>query len=666
MNLFRYIALSVLFFSLTLSRAQVEDSTLFDGYVVTAEIQPTKSSESVQNIRLISQKTIEKQGAVNLSDLLSKEMNIRVGNDNILGSSLSLQGISGQNIKILLDGVPLIGRENGNIDLSQINLTNIEKIEIIEGPLSVIYGTDALGGVINLISKKISLNKNSLVNAQSYYESIGHYNFGGGAIFKLNNVNISANLNRNFFAGYSPDNTRVMLWKPKQQVFGSFGIHSDVSKKIRVRFKTDIFSEKIENRGTPVINHLEAYAFDEYYLTNRSITSLDVSYKQDVRTNWNVLSSFGFYQRDKITYRKNLVNLFSDVIPTQEANSSTSFLNFMSRGTYSKITSKVFNYQFGYDINVNSAFGTRIVSEKGKMNDFAVFSCFEYKPNKFFTLKPGIRATYNSIYPAPLVPSIQLQYSRFKNLTMKYAYGRGFRAPSLKELFLDFVDFNHNITGNENLKAEMSDNHNLTFKYKLKHQSKKISFIDVVFFHNSIYNQIAIVAVSPIDLAYTYQNIDNFYSKGASLNVSSKIKDFRYNIGASYIGVYNNAFDVLKNNKFLYSPELRAQLSYSLKIKEHEPVSLSLFYKYNGVMNGFAFNETRDIVPTKIAAFNILDVTANRTFWDKKLSLTLGVKNLLNITNVLATGNTSVHSGGSNSMPISVGRSLFVQLLLKI
>jgi outer membrane receptor for ferrienterochelin and colicins len=196
--------------------------------------------------------------------------------------------------------------------------------------------------------------------------------------------------------------------------------------------------------------------------------------------------------------------------------------------------------------------------------------------------------------------------------------------------------------------------------------SKKISFIDLAFFHNSIYNQIAIVAVSPIDLTYTYQNIDNFYSKGASLNVSSKIKDFRYTLGASYIGVYNNAFDVLNNNKFLYSPELRAQLTYSLKIKKHEPVSLSLFYKYNGVMNGFAFNETRDIVPTKIAAFNILDVTANKTFWDKKLSLTIGLKNLLNITNVLATGNTSVHSGGSNSMPISVGRSLFAQLLLKI
>lgn len=646
--------------------AQVEDSTMFDGYVVTAEIQPTKSSQSVQNIRLISQKTIEKQGAVNLNDLLSKELNIRVGNDNILGSSLSLQGISGQNIKILLDGVPLIGRENGNIDLSQINLSNIEKIEIIEGPLSVIYGTDALGGVVNLISKRIALEKNSLINAQSYYESIGHYNFGGGGIFKLNNVNLSANLNRNFFSGYSPTNSRVMLWKPKQQVFGSFGIHSDVSKKIRIRFKTDIFDEKIENRGSPVINHLEAYAFDEYYLTNRSITSLDIYYKQNARTSWNVLSSFGFYQRDKITYRKNLVDLNSEIIPTQEANSSTSFLNFMSRGTYSKVTSKVFNYQFGYDVNVNSAFGTRIVSEKGKMNDIAVFSCFEYKPNKYFTLKPGLRATYNNIYPAPFVPSIQFQYSRIKNLTMKYSYGRGFRAPSLKELFLDFVDYNHNITGNENLKSEMSDNQNLTFKYKWNKKRKKTTFIDLSLFHNSIYNQIAIVAISPIDLTYTYQNIDNFYSKGAALNISSKIKEFRYTIGGSYIGVYNNAFDLLNNNKFLYSPELRAQLSYSIKIKQIEPVSLSLFYKHNGVMNGFAFSETREIVPTKISAFNILDITANKSLWDKKLSLTLGVKNLLNVTNVLATGNTSVHSGGSNSMPISVGRSLFIQLLLKI
>ncbi|MDP2174774.1 MAG: TonB-dependent receptor [Bacteroidota bacterium] len=646
--------------------SQIEDTAIFNTVVITGEIKPTESSKSVQNVRIITLKTIERQGAVNLGDLLSKELNVRLSNDNILGTSLSLQGISGQNIKILLDGVPLIGRENGNIDLSQINLSNIERIEMIEGPLSVIYGTDALGGVINLISKKITLDKNSQINANAYTESIGHTNVGAGGIFKFNNANISASLNRNFFSGFSPNSSRVMLWKPKQQVFGSFGIHSDVSKKIRVRFKTDIFSEKIENRGSPVVNHLEAYAFDEYYLTNRNINSLDINFKQNTKTNWNVLSSFGFYQRDKITYRKDLVTLQSDVIPTQEANTSTSFLNFMTRGTYNKTASKIFNYQFGYDINLNSAFGSRILSEKGKINDYAIFSCFEYKPNQFFILKPGFRATYNNRYSAPFVPSIQFQYGRVKNLTIRYAYGRGFRAPSLKELYLDFVDYNHNITGNTNLKAEMSDNHNMSFKYKLKVKKSRIVYIENSYFYNKIYNQIAIVAVNPIALEYTYRNIDFFRSNGANLNVTTQSSKLIFSMGASYTGVNNNAFLQVNQNKFFYTPEVRSQISYMKSFKKLDKTTFSIFYKHNGTLMGYALDDTRNVVSTRIEGFSILDCTINQPFYHKKASLTFGVKNILNVTTIQATGNTTVHSGGSNSMPISVGRSGFIQLNVKI
>merc|ERR1711965_356759 len=96
--------------------------------------------------------------AVTLKDVLVNQNNIRVAQDNVLGSSMSLQGMSGQNIKILIDGIPVIGRLNGNIDISQINLNTIERIEIIEGPLSVNYGTDALAGTINLISQKNKKN----------------------------------------------------------------------------------------------------------------------------------------------------------------------------------------------------------------------------------------------------------------------------------------------------------------------------------------------------------------------------------------------------------------------------------------------------------------------------------------------------------------------------
>ena len=81
--------------------------------------------------------------------------------------------------QILVDGIPVIGRTNGNIDISQLSLTNIERVEIVKGPMSTLYGTDALGGVINLISAKDTENKFS-ANGIGTYESVGRYNFDLG------------------------------------------------------------------------------------------------------------------------------------------------------------------------------------------------------------------------------------------------------------------------------------------------------------------------------------------------------------------------------------------------------------------------------------------------------------------------------------------------------
>ena len=122
--------------------------------VITAQYAPNSLEKAVHKIKVIDRKKIELMGAVNLEDVLTNEANVRISQDNVLGSSTSIQGVSGQNVKILIDGVPVIGRLGGNIDLSQINLNDIERIEIIEGPLSVEYGSNALAGTINLITKK--------------------------------------------------------------------------------------------------------------------------------------------------------------------------------------------------------------------------------------------------------------------------------------------------------------------------------------------------------------------------------------------------------------------------------------------------------------------------------------------------------------------------------
>ncbi len=125
--------------------------------VVTGQHSPQSAKNSVYKVRTIEQKRLETQGANTLQDVLANELNIRFSRDNALGTSgVSIQGISGQNVKVLIDGVPMVGRSgvSNEIDINQINVNTIERIEIVEGPMAVNFGADALAGVINIITKK--------------------------------------------------------------------------------------------------------------------------------------------------------------------------------------------------------------------------------------------------------------------------------------------------------------------------------------------------------------------------------------------------------------------------------------------------------------------------------------------------------------------------------
>ena len=169
-----------------------------DEVVVTGQLNPVAKNNAVQDIILVSNKTIKSNLFNNLGDLLKYQSNFNLSNDNILGSSILMQGVSGQNVKILIDGVPVIGRLNGNIDVSQLNLSNIDKIEIIKGPLSVNYGSDALAGTINLISKKVISNKLNF-SFKNYYETVGVYNLDFTINFGYKKHKFSSIFQRNFF-----------------------------------------------------------------------------------------------------------------------------------------------------------------------------------------------------------------------------------------------------------------------------------------------------------------------------------------------------------------------------------------------------------------------------------------------------------------------------------
>ena len=195
--------------------------------VITGQLTEKYNDETVHKVHVITSKQLNSGLFTDLGQVLEKELNMKLLQDNVLGSNISIQGISGENVKILIDDIPVIGRLNGNIDLSQISLKNIDRIEIIEGALSTLYGTDALAGTVNIITKKEPDFSKSF---STYYESIGKYNFDYILAKQLNNQTITYQFERNYFNGWSKNQKYTLLpteelanenrfkaWKPKEQ-----------------------------------------------------------------------------------------------------------------------------------------------------------------------------------------------------------------------------------------------------------------------------------------------------------------------------------------------------------------------------------------------------------------------------------------------------------------
>ena len=635
--------------------------------VVTGQYGETSLKNSVYKVKLIDQKRIQQQGAVTLKDIMANELNIRISNDPVLGSGMNIQGMSGQNVKIMIDGVPVVGREGGSIDLTQINLNNIERIEMVEGPMSVNYGTDALGGVVNLITKKGTKN---IIDAgiTSYYESSGKYNTGFTTSMSSGKWNMQINGARNFFDGFSYKETgRFMNWKPYTQYFGDINF-GRVTKNSSIRMQNSYFEEKVTDRDSGTITPYYAFGIDHYYFTRRLSSSLFYHKKLNDKYTLDVLGSFNYYRRINNTYSKDLVTLVETIVPATDQQDTTYFYNGMSRGTISanNIT-KWFAYQAGYEVNYEQNKGSKIQGGVQSIADYNVFGSTELKVANRLMVKPGLRLIYNTKYNAPITPSLNFKWDLRDFLSIRGSYGRGFRAPSLKELYLMFVDPNHNVLGNPNLKAEVSDNLQLATTMEWK-ASEHIFRVEPSAFYNHLYNKISLLqnqtGGSSNTIFYRYGNIDEYQSKGVNLNTEYRTPRYSYVLGYSYAAINNKLNNHPETNKFYYSNEVRFNFNYSFPKKN---LSLGLFYKFNGKQQIPQLDtKSQSVVLGYINPYSLMDITATKQILSKHVSITAGCKNVLNLKNVSANMASGVHSDISTSAMIGMGRLFFCSLVFQL
>ena len=619
---------------------------VMDRVVVTGQITPASTQKSVYNVKVIGQNKIKAQAANNLQELLTTESNIRISQDNILGSSININGISGANIKILQDGIPIIGRLNGNIDLSQINLNNVKNVEIIEGPMSTIYGSDALGGVINLISKKPQCERLEF-EAGSYLESVGKFNFDASLRYSYKELSLMLNAGRNLFQGYdlNDDDRRDLQWNPKEQYFADLGAAYTIDNH-NIRFSSKYFNEYILNRGSLRPPYFET-AFDDKYRTNRITNSLFYNAKFGDKHFLNITTAYSYYNRKKNTYFKDMLTLDETLTNSPSDQDTSVFDSYVLRAVYSndKLT-KILKYQLGVDCNFDHADGKKIKNNSQHMNDIAAFLSLQIDTYNNCTIHTALRVIENSKYNAPIIPSINLKYDPFENLIFRISYAKGFRAPSIKELYYQFVDINHNIYGNEELDAEKSDSYNASVFFSINNETQYICF-EPKFFYNKINDMITLANID----GDTYKNINigSYETIGSNLTVKYVQSKFSLKSVLSYTGRSNSLHKTTDAPKFSFSPEISLSADYKIEAIDSK---LSLFYKYTGEMPAFTLvdNQAQEYF---IEDYHTLDLSISRHCFDL-FDIVIGAKNLFDVNNIKSSRSVSsgVHSS-SSSLPVA-------------
>lgn len=659
------------------SRLDSIKSSSLDEVVVTGQFAPQSMSESVYRVRLITNDQIRLRASTSVENILSNQLGVRFSNDLTLGESdIQLMGMSGQNVKILVDGVPIIDRGATKQSLSQIDINNIDRIEVVEGPMSVVYGTDALAGVVNIITKKAKSDDNLIVSLRvqeetageeySTFQNEGIHNNNLSVGWVKNGFNATVSGSRNNFGGWQGNSVgRALDWNPKEQwiASGSIGYRN---QKSNTWYRLDYLDEDIYSPG--VLNELNLRAVDKNYLTSR--------YTHVLQSNWSINNQLGFsgslsyqdYERATRTMRHDFKNGTSELSTGDGEQDVAAFTSFVFRGTMQYKLNEMVSFQPGIEINSSKGSGQRIDGDP-VINDYAFFVSSEVKPLEWLNLRPGLRFINNSVYDAPpVIPSLNAKVNLNKDFDLRAAYARGFRSPALRELYFVFFDSNHSIQGNENLKAEYSNSFNTYVSWHGQNFGGVNLTSTVGGFYNEFDNLIDVGVDAENNSINTYINIDKFRTIGTLFENRVEWKDLTATLGLSYIGRYNRLSEEETNTPSMtWSPELSSDLMYHIPKWK---MGVNLFYKFNGarpsyetqILSGGELATRR----ASIAAHHLADLSVNKSI-NKYITLIGGVRNLFNVTRIDNTslGGDGAHNEATGSVPVSYGRSFFLGLNLQ-
>ena len=551
--------------------------------IISATRTPRELSSLPLPVTLVDQEIISSSGVVRLDEILIEQTGVNIVADESGFEGIQMQGISSDYILILIDGVPLIGRKAGNFDLSRMAIGNIKQIEIVKGPSSSLFGSEALGGVINIITEEPKTKKLN-----------GNFSYRFGS---FNQQDINTNIKQNsgkfkfnfFFNRLSSDGYQVDSESDPRTFypFKNYTLHGKISNDFSKKL-TGLFSFRFYDNEQLSMLILNEEDFEGE--TQENDMNIHLKFDQNVSKKFNIDYELYFtsYNADELIQSLLTENILNDNFFNQK------LLRPEIRGNLKLKSKSNFSGGIGYqyeelsrtffDDNIN--FSSQYFFIQG---DF-------YLADKL-NLIAGSRFDNHSEYKSQLSPKLAFYYKANKSLALKASVGFGFKSPAFRQLYFNFTNSSvgYTVLGynvaldkldeliyqnqiqdvviprNElinSLDAESSIGYNLGIsidepKWKL----------DLNFFRNDIKNLIdtrIIARKNNGQNVFSYVNFDQIFTTGLELNFNHKITE-KLNINGGYQLLY--AFDKVKiqqiNSGEIYARETTSNKTVELSNKDY-------------------------------------------------------------------------------------------------
>ncbi|MFV0565925.1 MAG: TonB-dependent receptor plug domain-containing protein [Flavobacteriaceae bacterium] len=657
------------------SQITKKDSThieIIDEIVVTATRTERQLSSLPLPAQIISKQDIQQINAMRLSDLINEQTGLITVPDFGGGEGLQMQGLDSQYTLILIDGVPLIGRSAGTLDLSRIAVGNIKQIEIVKGASSSLYGSEALGGVINIITENPKGGFQG--NASNRYGTFNTFDTGLSLGYKKNKVALSAFANRYSTDGYDLDKATEL------KTVDPFANHT-FNAKLTYDF-TENTDLKLSGR---YFNQKQDYIPSETLKGESEINEWNSQLKVNHNFNDKWRSYFEFYAS---RYKTNEYLNNSDGSP----DSNSYFNQLMVRPelqlSYNPNTKNNIVLGLGY---THESLDRTYFNGEEQFNAPYVYAQYDAQPLKRLNIILGARYDNHSEYKAQFSPKIALRYEITNKVAAKGSVGYGFKAPDFRQLYFNFTNsaVGYTVLGynavpevipqmqangeintiivpvsafEDNLNSENSIAYNFGMDYTPISNIK----LNLNFFRNTINDLIdtqTIASKTNGQNIFSYQNIHKVYTQGVEFNTTwNATAQLKISGGYQLLYAKDKAAETAFKDGNVYA---RSESGTTFRLKESDYFGLynrsrhmanfKVFYVFHqlkmnanirgtyrskyGVYDSNG-NNYLDKYDTFAKAYSLWDIAVNKTL-GKHFVLGVGIENLFDFTDPQNVSNIS-------------------------